>query len=65
MKTVALLVFGQFRTASIILQHNLQQIKKSISNDSDIQYHIYIRYVYPPAKAGFIICKHCKPSIAT
>ena len=42
MKTVALLVFGQFRTASIILQHNLQQIKKSISNDSDIQYHIYI-----------------------
>jgi len=42
MKSVALLVFGQFRTATIILEHNLQQIKKSISNDSDIQYHIYI-----------------------
>lgn len=42
MKSVALLVFGQFRTASIILQHNLQQIKKSIPNDSDIQYHVYI-----------------------
>ena len=42
MKSVALLVFGQFRTASIILQHNLQQIKKSISNDCNIQYHIYI-----------------------
>ena len=42
MKSVALLVFGQFRTASTILQQNLQQIKKSNPNDSDIHYHIYI-----------------------
>ena len=42
MKRVALLVFGQFRTASIILQHNLKEIKKSFNNQTDIIYDVYI-----------------------
>lgn len=42
MKKVALLVFGQFRTASLILEHNLKEIKKSFGNQTDTIYHIYI-----------------------
>ena len=30
MKKVALLVFGQFRTASVILEHNLKEIKNHL-----------------------------------
>ena len=42
MKKVALLVFGQFRTASLILQNNLEEIKKSFNNHPDFEYHLYI-----------------------
>jgi len=42
MKKIALLVFGQFRTASIILDHNLKEIKKSFGNETDVSYHVYI-----------------------
>ena len=42
MKKIALLVFGQFRTASIILEHNLKEIKKSFGNETDVSYHVYI-----------------------
>jgi len=35
MKKVALLVFGQFRTASLILENNLEEIKKSFNNQTD------------------------------
>ena len=42
MQKVALLVFGQFRTASLILQNNFEEIKKSFNNQTDFEYHIYI-----------------------
>ena len=38
MKKVALLVFGQFRTASLILENNLKEIKKSFNNQTDFEY---------------------------
>lgn len=42
MKKIALLVFGQFRTASLILEHNLKEIKRSFSNSKDTVFHVYI-----------------------
>jgi len=42
MKKVALLVFGQFRTAKLVLEYNLREIKKSFNNQTDIFYDVYI-----------------------
>ena len=42
MKKVALLVFGQFRTASLILENNFQELKKSFGDQAEFEYDLYI-----------------------
>ena len=42
MQKVALIVFGQFRTATLILENNIQELKRSFNNQTEIEFHLYI-----------------------